>query len=96
MSATEAICWLVAYLAANSVIYLIWLRRRRVPPPEVCSHDAFDHTIAAPAWITVAELRDLLARCPDCAMVCISGGGPVAKFYSEPGANEPHVLLTTR
>jgi len=42
--------------------------------------------------ITVGELKEYLATCPDYAWVCLKDG-PVVKMKKELGASEPFILL---
>jgi hypothetical protein len=53
----------------------------------------FQHDVEAPGWLTVADLRALLERCPDNAMVCVGHPGHVVRFINEPGAAERFILL---
>lgn len=45
-------------------------------------------------YMTIIELKKIIANIPDDTWVCIDGHGPVLKAESEPGANEPFIILS--
>jgi hypothetical protein len=55
-------------------------------------YEYFDTTYPTVGWYTVADLIEILKKCPPHAMI-IGDGGHCRRIVSEPNANEPFVSL---
>jgi hypothetical protein len=91
--------WITAHIFIES-------ENRFVTDPTACpecttkkkrSYNYFEQFVADVGWFTAGDLKKMLEEVPDYSMVCVGiHHGPCTKFYSEPNASEPHIILDSK